>query len=77
MLLVCLEVGHDRELLCVAPAAGVALLTVAPLVVILYAQDRLEGLEVLVQLVPLATYKWARVPLHHFMFCTCISRWLG
>uniref|UniRef100_A0A0A9RFY6 Uncharacterized protein n=1 Tax=Arundo donax TaxID=35708 RepID=A0A0A9RFY6_ARUDO len=54
-----LQVGNDRELLGVATAAGVALVTVASLVVVLHTQDCLERLELLVLFVPLATHKWA------------------
>jgi hypothetical protein len=62
VLLVGLEVGHDGEALGAAAAADMALLAVAPLVVVLHAQDRLQRLEARVHPVPLAPGVRARVP---------------
>jgi hypothetical protein len=59
VLLMSLQVGNDRELLGVATAAGVALVTMASLVMVLHTQYCFERLELLVLFVPFATHKWA------------------
>ena len=61
VLLVRAQVGEHGEALDVAPAAGVALVAVAPAVVVLDADRRLERLEALVLPVPLAPHEGARV----------------
>jgi hypothetical protein len=59
MLFMSFQVGDHRELFGVATAAGVALVTMASLVVVLHTQYGLERLEFLVLFVSLATNKWA------------------
>lgn len=62
VLQMALQVRQDREALLVAAVAGVHLGAVTPLEVVLHADHRLQGPELLVRLVPVATDVRTREP---------------